>query len=74
MDMAVKQNQAALQNVSSILVSLDPKAVLSRGYSITRTIPEAVVVFDSKQVKTSQQLEILLAKGTLTVDVKRKTE
>ena len=68
----LKQKQALIQGISSMLGSLDPTAVLARGYSITRTISEASVVTSSDQVKKSQPLEILLANGTLSVEVKGK--
>ncbi|MFO7963560.1 MAG: exodeoxyribonuclease VII large subunit [Desulfobacterales bacterium] len=55
------------------LKSLDPKSILQRGYSITRTIPDARVVRDENEVAVDQQLEIVLAKGMLTCRVERKS-
>jgi exodeoxyribonuclease VII large subunit len=40
-------------------------AVLARGYSITRTIPAAEIVHRADSVTIHQQLEILLAEGSL---------
>jgi exodeoxyribonuclease VII large subunit len=56
--------------LSAKLGMLNPKAVLRRGYSITRTLPELKVVVDSESVINGQRLEILLAKGKIrsTVD------
>ena len=56
--------------LSAKLGMLNPKAVLRRGYSITRTLPELKVVVDSESVIKGQRLEILLAKGKIrsTVD------
>ncbi|WP_076750523.1 exodeoxyribonuclease VII large subunit [Desulfatitalea tepidiphila] len=52
------------------LEALSPKAVLQRGYSITRTLPDLKVVMDAVEVHKGQRLEILLARGKIqsTVD------
>ena len=52
---------------------LDPKAILKRGYSITRTIPYAHIVHDPESVSIEQELEILVEKGILICNVKRKS-
>jgi exodeoxyribonuclease VII large subunit len=62
----------ALREQMAKLHALSPLAILSRGYSIARTVPDAVVVRDSNQVNISQQLEILLQNGTLLVNVLEK--
>lgn len=58
----LRENDARLQ-------ALNPKSILKRGFSITRTIPDSVVVKDSDSVSLGQNLEILLARGTLTCQV-----
>ncbi len=45
--------------------ALSPTAILSRGYSITRTIPKQVIVRDAKTVTKGERLEVMLADGTL---------
>jgi len=52
------------------LAALSPTAVLRRGYSITRTLPELKVVMNAVDVKKGQRLETLLARGKIqsTVD------
>lgn len=55
------------REVTSALDLLNPTAILSRGYSITRTIPDKKVVRNAKEVYHGQDLEILLGKGSLTV-------
>ena len=47
------------------LNALNPKSVLQRGYSITRTLPDLRVVTDSESVKKGQMLETSLAKGKI---------
>ena len=49
------------------LHAMNPKSVLERGYSITRTLPDESVVTDAKEIERGQMLEILLAKGKVTV-------
>ncbi|MCF8068754.1 MAG: exodeoxyribonuclease VII large subunit [Desulfobacterales bacterium] len=56
------------------LGTLNPRSILSRGYSITRTIPEAFIVTDSQNMEIDQQIEVLLAKGSLTCTIKGKKE
>ena len=58
-----------LRELTGRLRTLNPKAVLDRGYSITRTVPEAVVVRDPKQVEKGQQIEIMLKNGFIAAKV-----
>jgi len=53
---------------------LNPTAILSRGYSITRTLPDAVVVKDPETVNIDQDLEIMVEKGTLYAKVWDKAQ
>ncbi|MCE5285748.1 MAG: exodeoxyribonuclease VII large subunit [Pelosinus sp.] len=50
------------------LSMLNPLAVLSRGYSITQTLDKKVVT-TAEDICTRQQLEVILSKGTLQVEV-----
>ena len=65
------------RSITIVLVSrlndLSPIAILDRGYSITRTIPDAVVVRDPKIVNLGQDLEVLVAKGSLICRVEGKS-
>lgn len=56
------------------LHALSPAAVLGRGYSITRTIPEKTIIVNSENVFIGDLLEILLSRGTLFCRVERKTD
>jgi exodeoxyribonuclease VII large subunit len=53
------------------LDSLSPLSILERGYSITRKIPDMIVVKDSGQVKTGDEVRVLLAKGTVDCRVQK---
>ena len=64
--------QAMLRELTGRLQALSPEAILARGYSITRTIPDAVVVRDSQKVNLGQNLEVKLYEGALTCRVEGK--
>jgi exodeoxyribonuclease VII large subunit len=64
--------QARLRESKAKLDALSPQAILDRGYSIARTLPEKTIVRDAAVVSVGQALEIVLAKGSLTCDVKGK--
>jgi len=58
-----------LRELSSKLNVLSPAAILGRGYSITRTIPDSIVVRDPQKVAIGQDLEVMVEKGSLRVNV-----
>ena len=57
-----------LRELSGRLRVLNPAAILARGYSITRTIPDAMVVRDPAKVTHGQPLEILVEKGRIAAE------
>jgi exodeoxyribonuclease VII large subunit len=59
-----------LRELTVSLDGLSPTAILDRGYSITRTVPEAEVVRDPNSVRLGQDLEVMLSKGSLFVNVR----
>lgn len=71
-DKNIDLNRNRLRTAQSFLEALNPKAVLSRGYSITRSVPDLKVVASADTVDIQQKLEVLLAKGRLDVTVARK--
>ena len=70
----IENNTAHLRELRARLETLSPIAILERGYSITRTIPDSKVVLNPRMVSMEQDLEVMLAKGTLTCRVKGKSE
>ena len=70
----IDNKSARLRELCIQLETLSPIAILKRGYSITRTIPDLDLVFDPKTVSIEQDLEVMVAKGTLTCRVKGKSE
>lgn len=65
----LREGQTAITKNASMLDALNPMAILQRGYSITRTLPDRSVVRGANQVNIDQNLEILLGRGRLTVTV-----
>jgi exodeoxyribonuclease VII large subunit len=65
-------NRSKLRELIAKLHALSPMEILSRGYSITRTIPQARIVKDSDRVALNQEVELMLAKGRLICQVRRK--
>jgi exodeoxyribonuclease VII large subunit len=70
----IKDKSARLGELRARLETLSPIAILERGYSITRTIPDLKVVRNAKRVSINQDLEVVVAKGSLTCRVKEKSE
>jgi exodeoxyribonuclease VII large subunit len=73
-DKKIDKKSARLQQLKAQLETLSPIGILKRGYSITRTIPDLKLVMDPKAVSLEQDLEVMVAKGTLTCRVKGKSE
>jgi exodeoxyribonuclease VII large subunit len=70
----IDNKTARLRELSVQLETLSPIAILKRGYSITRTLPDLNVVVTPKTVSIEQDLQVMVAKGTLTCRVKGKSE
>jgi len=65
--------QIGIRELTAKLEALNPLAILARGYSVTRTIPDASIVKDSQSVALNQDLEVMLANGRLFCRVQGKT-
>jgi exodeoxyribonuclease VII large subunit len=68
--LTLSKNTAGFRELVARLQALSPLAILSRGYSITRSVPEAAVIRNANDVRVGQDLEILLAMGALLCTVK----
>ena len=66
-------NKIRIRELAAKLEALSPIAILSRGYSITRTIPDARVVKDPHTVSLNQDLEVMVAEGRIFCRVKGKS-
>ncbi|MFZ2330857.1 MAG: exodeoxyribonuclease VII large subunit, partial [Atribacterota bacterium] len=56
------------------IISLSPKSILKRGYSICLKIPERVVVKNVKQVERDHKIEIIVQDGNISANVSGKEE
>jgi exodeoxyribonuclease VII large subunit len=65
--------QIKIRALTAKLEALSPVAILSRGYSITRTLPDARVIKDTRTVSLNQDVEVMVAKGRLFCRVKGKS-
>jgi exodeoxyribonuclease VII large subunit len=70
----LEHQSARLGELRARLETLSPIAILDRGYSITRTIPDLKVIRNPRSVSINQDLEVMVAKGSLTCRVKEKSE
>ncbi len=61
----IKTKRLTLKELTGRLNALNPIAVLDRGYSITRSLPDKTIISDADTLSAGQLLEILLAKGTI---------
>jgi exodeoxyribonuclease VII large subunit len=67
----ISDQKNSLTRAQTAIQALNPLAVLQRGYSITRTLPEKTVVDDPRKTFQGQGLEVLLAKGVIQVVVEK---
>ncbi len=68
----IQHRRAASEALASRMAALNPKAVLERGYSIVRSIPAASVITCTDQVEIDDNIEVIVAKGTMTCRVEKK--
>ncbi|MEH0020033.1 MAG: exodeoxyribonuclease VII large subunit [Desulfobacter sp.] len=61
--------RSKLREASACLESLNPTAILERGYSITRELPSGRVVMDAQTLARDDRVEIILSKGRLVTRV-----
>jgi exodeoxyribonuclease VII large subunit len=66
--------KSRLDAAAGKLSTLGPPAVLARGYSITRSLPDGRVVRDSRQVEIGQVLRVIVAKGSLTCKIEDRSD
>lgn len=69
----ISNKRACLREETIKLQSLNPLAILERGYSVTRSLPEKRIITHPDQVSINQDVEVLLAGGLLACNVKGKS-
>ena len=60
-----KDYRMALSLLEEKMKDLSPFAVLKRGYSITRILPEKKIIRDVTEIKQGDQVNVTLAEGGL---------
>ncbi len=68
-DQRLEACRSTFAGVVGKLETLSPLAILSRGYSVTRTIPDHHIVKDAGQCRSGDDVEVLLHKGRLVCRV-----
>ncbi|MDM8544269.1 exodeoxyribonuclease VII large subunit [Desulfococcaceae bacterium HSG9] len=68
----VESKQHRLRELTTHLNALSPIAILSRGYSITRSVEDGCVITDPDEVAVNQNVHVMIAKGKLTCRIERK--
>ncbi len=63
-----------LKNFRDKLTTLNPKSVLSRGYSICLKIPERIVIKNINQVEKGNKISVIVQNGSISADVSGKGE
>jgi len=66
---ALQKNRA--DGTAAVLASLNPLAVLERGYSITRRLPDGQIIRRATDTAIGQEIEILIAEGKLEAKITR---
>ena len=66
--------RAILNELSARLNAVNPEAILARGYSITRTIPERIIVKETTSVAIDDKLEIMVRDGLILCRVEGKID
>mgnify|MGYP001565441628 FL=1 len=65
----IKLTIARLETLTGKLHTLNPTAILLRGYSITFKLPEETIISDANQVKNKDRIRIRLHKGEVIAEV-----
>lgn len=65
----VTNSKARWKHQDTRLHGLNPTAILARGYSITRTLPEGCIVRNSAQAPPGRRVHVTLASGALVCQV-----
>ena len=72
MNSCLGKKQMSLSLLEKRIKDLSPLSILNRGYSITRSLPEKIVLRDASVVKKGKQVQVLLAKGALECRVEKR--
>jgi exodeoxyribonuclease VII large subunit len=74
MQFCLQSKRGKLDATVARLNALSPWAVLERGFSVTRALPEYALVKDVHQVNVGQHVEITVSRGSMVCSIERKQE
>ena len=69
----LKENRMTLSHFGERLKDLNPSSVMERGYSITRKLPEKIILKDVSGLKKGDHVGVTLAKGDLVCQIEKVT-
>jgi exodeoxyribonuclease VII large subunit len=69
----LKENRMALSHFGERLKDLNPALVMERGYSMTRKLPEKILLKDVTGLKKGDHVGVTLAKGELVCQIEEIT-
>ena len=69
----LRQKRNRLESLTATLDHLSPLAILSRGYSITRKLPEMTLLKEARSVHPGSQVHVRLHQGSLRCRVEETT-
>ncbi len=61
----IHRKDSRFRELAAGLKALDPAAVMNRGYSVTRSVPEGWIIRDASKVRPGNMVDVRLATGTL---------
>ncbi len=68
----IRYRKADMDSAASTLEALNPMAILQRGYSITRRLPDRTIIRSTRTIRIGQHVEVMLGHGRLRVTVDEK--
>jgi len=69
----LKENRMGLSHLGERIKDLNPTSVMERGYSITRKLPERIILRDVSGLKKGDHVNVTLAKGELDCQIEKIT-
>jgi exodeoxyribonuclease VII large subunit len=74
MEFYLQSKEGILDTTVARLIALSPRAILERGFSVTRVLPDYAVVKDVQQVNVGQHVEVTVSRGAMVCRMERKEE
>lgn len=74
MQFCLQSQRATLRTTVAGLNALSPLAIMERGYSVTRALPDYALVRDTQQVSVGQHVEVTVSRGTMICRIERKAK